>query len=99
MQVTAWNNGGATYWLEVNVSDRDRYFDRGWKNVVLELAGQGNAVITVSPSFWRGCSELRGIEIRQWLHRNGLAPWPRGQRPRVVMQQLADNRFAVTLPF
>jgi hypothetical protein len=44
VQVTAWNNGGATYGLEVHVSDRDRYFDRGWRNVVLELAGQGNAV-------------------------------------------------------
>jgi hypothetical protein len=98
VQVTAWNNGGVGYGLEIRASDRDRYFDRDWQNVVLELAGQGNTVVRVSDSFWRDCCELRSAEIGRWLKRNGLAPWPKGQRPKVVMQHLTGNRFAVRLP-
>jgi hypothetical protein len=98
MQVTAWNNGGAGYGLEIRASDRDRFFDRHWRAVVLELSGQGQAVVAVSPSFWRRCSELRSAEIGRWLQRNGLAPWPRGRRPKVIMEHVTGNRFAVKLP-
>jgi hypothetical protein len=45
------------------------------------LADHGQAAVTVSPSFWRHCSELRSAEIGRWLHRNGLAPWPPGRPP------------------
>jgi hypothetical protein len=97
MQVTAWNNGGSGYGLEILASDRDRFFDRNWREVVLDLSGQGQATITISPSFWRRCSELRSADIGRWLQQNGPAPWPRGRRPKVVMQYVADNRFAVKL--
>ncbi len=96
MQVTAWRGG--TYGLKVQTSDRDRLFDRGWQDVILELQGQGQSVVTVSPSFWRRCSELRSADIGWWLHQNGLAPWPHGQPPKMVMEQIAGNRFAVSLP-
>jgi hypothetical protein len=96
MQVTAWHGG--TYGLKVQTGDRDRFFDRGWQDLILELQGQGQAVVTVSPSFWRGCPELRSADIGWWLQQNGLAPWPHGQPPRVVMERIASNRFAVSLP-
>lgn len=98
MQVTAWSNGGTGYGLEIRASDRDRFFDPNWRDVVLELSGQGQAVVAVSPSFWRHCSELRSAEIGQWLQRNGLARWPRGRRPKVIMAHISGNRFAVKLP-
>jgi hypothetical protein len=98
MQATAWSNGATGYGLEIRASDRDRFFDRNWRNVVLELSGQGPAVVAVSPSFWRRCSELRSAEIGRWLQLNGLAPWPRGRRPKVIMEQISGNRFVVKLP-
>jgi hypothetical protein len=98
MLVKAWSNGGSGYGLEIEASDRDRFFDRNWRDVVLDLSGQGQAIVTVSPSFWRSCSELRSAEIGRWLRQNGLAPWPRGKRPRVIMEHVTDNRFAVKLP-
>jgi hypothetical protein len=88
MQVTAWSNGGTGYGLEIRVSDRDRFFDRTWRNVILELPGQGQTVVAVSPSFWRRRSELRSADIGRWLQRNGPAPWPRGQRPKVIMEHV-----------
>jgi len=98
MQVTAWNNGGAGYGLEIDHSDRDRFFDRSWRNVILDLPGQGQAVVRVSPSFWRGCPELHSAEIGRWLHQNGMAPWPWRRRPKIIMDHLADNKFAVRTP-
>jgi hypothetical protein len=97
MQATAWKNGGSGYGLHIRTADRDRFFDRAWRQVVLDLTGQGPVIVTVSPSFWRRCTELRSAEIGRWLHCNGLAPWPSGIPPRVVMEQVADNRFAVKM--
>jgi hypothetical protein len=54
--------------------------------------------VAISPSFWRRCTELRSAEIGRWLHGNGLAPWPPGRPPNVIMEQIADNRFAVKVP-
>jgi hypothetical protein len=51
MIVTAWNNGqphstGAGYGLKVNANDRDEYFSRKWRSVVLELAGESKEIGT-----------------------------------------------------
>lgn len=88
MQVTAWNNGDAGYGLVVRPKDRDRFFDRSWRKVILDLGGMGQVVVNVSPSFWGTCGELRKAEIGQWLRLNGLAPWPRGKRPKVTMEHV-----------
>jgi hypothetical protein len=98
MKVTVWSNGGTGYGLKVGEGDRDRFFDPSWRSVVLELAGQGDVVASVSPSFWRACRELRSAEIGQWLQRHGLASWPSGKPPKILMEHVAGNRFAVKLP-
>jgi hypothetical protein len=98
MQATAWKNGGSGYGLHIRTADRDRVFNRAWHQVILDLTGQGQAAVTVSPSFWRQCSELRSTQIGRWLRHNGLAPWPSGRPPTVIIEQVADNRFAVTMP-
>lgn len=98
MQVTAWNNGGTGWGLEIQPCDRDRLFDRTWPNVVLDLWDYGQAIVNVSPSFWHRCPELRSADIGRWLHRTGLAPWPRGHRPKVIVEHITNNRFAVKLP-
>ncbi len=43
MKVTGWSNGspsasGAGYGLRISAADRDRYFDRSWSEVSIELA-------------------------------------------------------------
>ena len=98
MYVTAWSNGGTGYGLEIRESDRDRYFDPAWRSVILDLPGRGRVDVRVSPSFWRGCRELRSAEIGRWLHEHNLAPWSRGRRPRVVMEHVTGNHFVVRSP-
>jgi hypothetical protein len=101
MIVTAWNNGlhnpsGAGYGLKVSVSDRDRYFKREWKFITLELEGWDSAIkINVDKaSFWNEtCRELINAEIGRWLIQTGLAPWSKGNPPKLVMEYIKENQF------
>jgi len=103
MIVAAWNNGqhyvsGAGYGLRVAVADRDRFFDPDGGSAVLDLEGWGAPVTvnTAKASFWGPtCRELIAGEIGRWLRRRGLAPWPQGRPPRLLMEPLGRNRFAV----
>lgn len=97
MYVTAWSNGSGGYGFKIAEHDRDRFFDRGHPRVVLELTGQGEIVVALSPSFWRTCRELRSAQIGRWLRINGLAPWPNGRPPKVLMEHAGDDRFTVRL--
>jgi hypothetical protein len=101
MQVTAWNNGshhvsGAGYGIKIEIADRDRFFKREWKFIFLELEGHVSAIkINVDKaSFWNeSCRELISAEIGKWLLDTGLAPWSKGNPPKLVMEHIADNRF------
>jgi hypothetical protein len=100
MRATAWSNGspsrsGAGYGLKINPQDRDRFFDRDWVNVVVELPSEGATSISLSSSFWRRCSELRSAAVGRWLLRAGLAPWPRGEPPNFTLMPVGGNRFKV----
>lgn len=103
MFVTAWNNGsrhssGGGYGLKVSVSDRDRYFKREWKYIILELEGRTSAIkINVDKaSFWNGtCGELISAEIGRWLRKTGLAPWTKGNPPKLVMEHIKNNQFSL----
>ena len=102
MRATAWNNGshlatGAGYGLRISETDRDYLFDRAWREVVFDLAGEVEATAPLSESFWRTCSELRSAEIGRWLRRHNLAPWPRGRPPTFEITHVEGNRFAVEL--
>ena len=67
-----------------------------WTSVRLEVPGQGTANVALSEPFWRRCSELRSAAIGRWLRETGLAPWPKGRPPTVVVEQLDGNTFRVT---
>lgn len=54
-------------------------------------------LVPLSRSFWRSCPELRSAAIGQWLLRNGLAPWPRGAPPAVVLSPAGTRRFQLRL--
>jgi hypothetical protein len=102
---TAWNSGthlksGAGYGFKVPIRDRDRFFDRKWRSVVLELpTASGHTEIEVNvakDSFWtEKCHELISRDIGQWLRSNGLAPWRRGRPPKVNVEAVGERRFRV----
>lgn len=98
MHATAWSNGrplstGAGYGIRLSASDRDRFFDRGLQVVSIYVRDGGPIVVPVSRSFWRSCPELRSAAIGQWLLRNGLAPWPRGNPPALLLSPAEGNGF------
>ena len=103
MIVTAWNNGshsttGAGYGVKLDVGDRDRFFERDWKRIYLTLEGTSQPVeINVAKaSFWSStCRELISAEIGRWMIRNHLAPWPKGEPPKLSLECIEDNRFVL----
>jgi len=102
MITTAWNNGahnssGSGYGLKVSIQDRDRYFQRDWSNVVLELDDMKTPIeVNVrKSSFWSAtCRELISRDIGQWLINNKRVPWPQGKPPKIVLEPLGSNRFS-----
>jgi hypothetical protein len=96
MIVTAWNNGGAGYGVRISMSDRSRYFQRQWKSVFVRIGDQSHAVeINIDKkSFWRAvCGELINKEIGLWFRQHNLAPWPKGNPPKLKLSHEHDNHF------
>lgn len=99
MEITAWNNGkhhesGAGYGFKITASDRDRYFQKSWKSVIVVLPGDEEVEVNVAKaSFWTGtCRELINQRLGNWLIENGHAPWPKGQPP-IFHLTVKGNRF------
>jgi hypothetical protein len=103
MIVIAWNNGahsrkGVGYGIRISDEERDLYFKKDWDVVLLELQGEEQPfeVKIDKDSFWGDPGrELISIEIGRWLHNQGLAPWPHGNPPRLIMEPLENNRFSL----
>jgi len=99
MQVKGWNNGsfstsGVGYGIRISRQDRDKFFDRGWRKVVIGLEGERELIeVRLSDSFWHSCSELRSAKIGKWMIKNGLAPWKRGDPPKLELQPIGGNKF------
>jgi hypothetical protein len=99
---TVWNNGayhssGAGYGIKIRQVDRDKYFDRNWNNVVLEL-GNKKTLVSVNinkSSFWSDCRELINKEIGIWLIHYGKGTWKKGKPPKVEIEQIVDNKFSI----
>lgn len=87
------NETGAGYGVRISPSDRDRYFRRTWARVILFIEGQGKVSANLTPSFWRGCVELRSQKIGKWMLGLGLAPWPQGQPPVFELEPIGDATF------
>ena len=99
MIATGWNGSspnnmtGAGYGIRVSRQNRDRYFRRGWPSVTIELENWGTTEANLTPSFWRGCTEMRGREIGKFLLDYGLAPWHKGKPPRLKLEPIGPRRF------
>jgi hypothetical protein len=105
MIVTAWNNGahhasGAGYGLKIGARDRKHYFKKEWHYIVLELEENVDPVIIniKKQSFWsKACGELINIQIGQWFKEKGIALWPRGFPPKLILEPISGNRFRVKI--
>lgn len=80
--------------------DRDRYFERSWKEVVLDLPseeGVESIQVKVSEkSFGEGsCQELRSKEIGQWLIKRGMGQWEKGKPPKFEVEVVGPGHFAL----
>ena len=104
MIAVGWNNGapnnrtGAGYGIRIAPKDRDAHFQQEWPFVVIELEGDGEVKVSLSDSFWRGCTELRSARIGKWLLRQGLAPWPTNSPPHLKLKPIRDRRFKLSYP-
>lgn len=101
MIVTAWNNGdknpsGAGYGVKIKEGDRDRYFSPEVHTIFLTLEGEEPPIEinTNKKSIWFGsCRELISSKIGKWFFRNGLAPWDKGNPPKLVLEQIHENQY------
>lgn len=103
MRVTGWSNGhshssGAGYGLRIRASDRDRWFDRSWDRVEIDLDNGSQASVRLSKAFWGSCTELRSVVIGRWLLEHGLAPWPRREPPVLTLRPINNNKFELLPP-
>lgn len=92
LEVTAWSNGGTTYGLRIGKPNRDRFFNRDWNGIVLEVDGETYRV-SITPGFWKECPEIRDPVIREWLRQHRSLKWPKGQPPKAALIPLGGNRF------
>lgn len=97
MRVSAWNDGGNGYGINIDRLNRDRYFSRSWTGIKVEIDGQFHE-FPLTVSFWRNCTEFRGKRIGAWLQEKGLAPWPKGKPPQFELEPLGGNRFRLLQP-
>ena len=103
MQWTAWNNScwhasGAGYGLKVPAKDRDKYIERSWKEIELQLPGKAESIRMniAKTSFWSNeCRELISSEIGRWLIENDLAPWAKGSPPKLNVRHEVGSLFVV----
>lgn len=105
MIATAWNNGkhnpsGAGYGLKLKPADRDEYFDKRWKSIIVELPYRGYwvevEIKVAKKSLWGSrCHALVHKEFGRWLISNQLAPWPKRRPPKIEIEPVGKKRFAV----
>lgn len=96
--VTGWaGTGGTTLGFRFGASNAKRFVERDWTEIVIELDGD-EFPFPIRDAFWRGCPEVRGKPITEWLRRHGLAGWSKGAPPRLRLVHGGGNRFRALVP-
>lgn len=104
MKAVGWNNGqfhrtGAGYGIRISSEDRDINFSREWNHVVIELEGEEETVtVSISPSFWKKCPELRSAKIGKWMIKNDFRRWPPNNPPTFELKPIREQRFRLVVP-
>jgi hypothetical protein len=102
---TSWNNGkhlhsGAGYGFKISKSDREKYFNKAWQNVKLELMNGANKITieanTDKKSFWaQKCGELISKDIGIWLYKKGMGKGPRRKPYKVNVTIIGNGVFRI----
>lgn len=101
MVVTAWNNGshhsdGNGYGLKIKKADRDKFIDRSWNSITIEVEGEGSPInLNISKkSFWgESCREVISKDIGIWLIKHKFAPWKKRYPPKFNLVPMEKNHF------
>ena len=99
------NNGNATtveeygsLGIQVNAEGKD-LFDAAWEHVYLVFvySDRPPTVHTheLPKKSFRDCYQLTSEEIKAWLVEHGIVVWPKGRPPKVIVQHLAAQTFAL----
>ena len=72
---------------------RDRYFERTWATIHLQVPSQGTLRVSPSDSFWRQCRELWCAALGRWLRETGMARGPRADPPMVILEHVEDATY------
>lgn len=101
MKVTGWKNGrfadgkSVTLGIRIGRPNAEKYFDRTWTHVFVELDG-ATVCVGVPGRFWHDCPELRHHAIGDWMRTSGLVPWKRGRPPKLNLVPAGGNKFRLT---
>lgn len=105
MIVKGWNNGspdnrsGAGYGIRITKRDRDRYFEKTWTFVIINLGNGDSLKAKLSNSFWKDskpCVELRSAKIGKWMIDHNLAPWSRNSPPNLELEHIEKRIFRLS---
>lgn len=94
MDVSIWF-GSNTYGIRVGAANRDRYFERDWTEIEVEMDGTFHS-FCLTKGFWNKCPEFRDRGhpvIKQWLRQHKTTDWPRGNPPRMSLFPIGSNQF------
>jgi len=100
-----WNNGkrnssGAGYGIKIKMQDREQFFNRNWKTVILHLDGYSKSVDSnvAKKSFWtKTCGELIRKDIGIWLLQNNCAVGTLGWLFEVRMTIIGEREFKIEI--
>jgi len=98
VRAVGWSNGsvrpsGAGLGVKISQADRDRHFAHRPASMLLELPTGETTRVSLSPSFWRSCPELRSAVIGRWLLTSGYAPWPPRTPPEFELERRGEERL------
>ncbi len=91
---SSYNDSGAGYGVRISASDREKFFDKSWKSIILYIGKFENSVILpIRGTFWTICPELRNMKIGEYLIVNGLNKWKKGKPHKLILFPQNDNQF------
>ncbi len=88
---------GAGYGIRLNLNDRDKFFNRNWDFVRIELDKGKIIKVNLSNSFWRDCIELRSKWIGKWMVEKVVAPWPKFNPPKLRLEPIKERIFKLSI--
>lgn len=91
--VTAWK--GWSYGIRIFSKDVERFLRQvnGHYKVLIQLEDTNEMYeVKITPSFYRGCHELRGKVFTEYFKIKGITEWEKGKPPRLKLTYLGKHK-------